>query len=213
MLHSQSIPRNNDNDDDDDDGDHQTNCKKKKRKTDKNGVPDALLFKPQASIALWKNNTLHEFVSVAIAMPDGLTHKDDTKVLVTEDQNTLRVDVRMPDMLSNVEMLHSFWNRPNSGLVPLPPYQPKIVAHDEFFASLRKTEGGTLFSTAFIKLPVMVQKKIKSVYRFGSATGGSILYVDLESVNTSGYKANNGNDFVMLQLEYLNSPKSATFYS
>jgi hypothetical protein len=170
-------------------------------------VPDALLFKPQASIGLWKDEAMHEFVSVAIAMPAGLTKNDDTKVRVLDDQSTLRVDVRMPDMLSNVGLLHSFWNRPGSGLVPLPPYHPKIVAHHDFFSSLRKREGDTLFSTALIKLPVMVQKSVMSVHRFGSTAGGSILYVDLEGINKGGSKTNNGGDFVLL--EDLTPPKSS----
>jgi hypothetical protein len=39
-------------------------------------VPEALTFKPQVSIAFWKDENMHEFVSVAIATPAGLTKKD-----------------------------------------------------------------------------------------------------------------------------------------
>ena len=160
------------------------------------GVPEPLVFKPQVSIALWKDENLHDFVSVAIAIPAGLTKKDDTKVSILDDLSHLRLDAKMPDLLSNVTALHSYWSRP--GMTPLPAYHPKILAHHDFFAKLRKREDEILFSTAIIKLPIMVQQKIMAVHRFGTVSGGSILYVDLEAINKSEYKADNGDEFVML---------------
>ena len=83
-------------------------------------------------------------------------------------------------------------------MTPLPAYHPKILAHHDFFSRLRKREDEILFSTAVIKLPIMVQQKILAVHRFGTVTGGSILYVDLEGINKSEYKADNGDKFVLL---------------
>lgn len=160
------------------------------------GVPEALTFKPQVSIALWKDENLHDFVSVAIAIPAGLTKRDDTKVSILDDICHMRVDAKMPDMLSDVTLLHSFWDRP--GMTPLPAYHPKILAHHDFFARLRKREDEILYSTAVIKLPIMVQQKMLAVHRFGTVTGGTILYVDLEGINKSEYKADNGDEFVLL---------------
>jgi hypothetical protein len=159
-------------------------------------VPEALTFKPQVSIAFWKDENMHEFVSVAIATPAGLTKKDDTKVCVLDDLCHLRVDAKMPDLLSDVTALHRYWSRP--GMTPLPAYHPKILAHHDFFSRLRKREDEILFSTAVIKLPIMVQQKILAVHRFGTVTGGSILYVDLEGINKSEYKADNGDEFILL---------------
>jgi hypothetical protein len=122
--------------------------------------------------------------------------KDDTKVCVLDDLCHLCVDAKMPDLLSNVTALHRYWSRP--GMTPLPDYHPKILAHHDFFSRLRKREDEILFSTAVIKLPIMVQQKILAVHRFGTVTGGSILYVDLEGINKSKYKADNGDEFVLL---------------
>ena len=88
------------------------------------GVPEALIFKPMIGISSWEDEVRHQNVSVAIAMPAGITKKDDTKIRVLDDQSTLRVDVRMPDMLFNVQKLHSYWNR--TGVTTLPMYHPKI---------------------------------------------------------------------------------------
>jgi hypothetical protein len=160
-------------------------------------VPEALIFKPQVLIALWKDENMHDFVSVAIATPAGLTKKDDTKVRILDDLSSMRLDARMPHLLSDVTALHSFWSRP--GMTPLPSYHPKILAHHDFFAALRTREEDALFSTAVIKLPIQVQKKILAVHRFGTVTGGSILYVDLEGINKSEYRADDGDEFIMLE--------------
>jgi hypothetical protein len=165
------------------------------------GIAEALIFKPQISIAQWKDENMHDFVSVAIAIPAGLTKKEDTKVRVLDDLSRIRLDARMPQLLSDVKALHSYWSRP--GMTPLPAYHPKILAHQDFFASLRSREGDILYSTAVIQLPIQVQKKILAVHRFGTVTGGSIVYIDLEGVNKSEYKDDDGDDFILLD----DSPK------
>jgi hypothetical protein len=63
---------------------------------------------------------------------------------------------------------------------------------------LRKHEDEILFSTAVIKLPIMIQQKNLAVHRFGTLTGGSILYVDLEGINKNEYKVDNGDEFVCI---------------
>ena len=63
---------------------------------------------------------------------------------------------------------------------------------------MRKHEDEILFSTAVIKLPIMIQQKVLAVHRFGTVTGGSILYVDLEGINKSEYKVDNGDEFVCI---------------
>ena len=155
-----------------------------------------LLYKPMYIISCWMDEDRHENVTVAIALPAGITKKEDTKVRVLDDQSSLRVDVRMPDMLANIDLLHSFWNR--GGRNPYPSYHPKITGFHEFFEKMRNREEDAVFSTALIKLPILVQKKLVDVKRFGSTTGGSILYVDLEGVTKSEYKVSNGDDFVFL---------------
>ena len=159
------------------------------------GVPEALIFKPMVSISLWKDEARHQNVSVAFAMPASITKKEDSKVSVLDDQSTLKVDVRIPEMLSNVDKLHSYWNR--GGMTTLPLYRLKIKGHKDFFANLRKREADTLFGTTHIKLPVLVQKNTAWTYRYGGVEG-SILYVDLEGVNKNEYKVDDGEDFVLL---------------
>ena len=179
----------------DDDDEEQPKKKLKANKENALGVPEALIFKPMISISLWEDEARHQNVSVAIAMPAGITKKEDTKISVLDDQSTLKVEVRIPEMLSNVHKLHSYWNR--GGMTTLPLYHPKIKGHEDFFANLRKREADSLFSIALIKLPVLVQKNIVGTYRYGGVEG-SILYVDLEGVNKSEYKVDDSEDFVLL---------------
>jgi hypothetical protein len=74
------------------------------------GVPEPLTFKPQVSIALWKDENMHEFISVAIVTLAGLTKKDDTKVCVLDDLcHLLHADAKMPDLLSDVTALHRYY--------------------------------------------------------------------------------------------------------
>ena len=88
----------------------------------------SLTSKPQVSIALWKDENMYEFISVAFVTLAGLTKKDDTKVCVLDDFCHLHVlDAKMPDLLSDVTALHRYWSRP--GMMPLPAYHPKILAH------------------------------------------------------------------------------------
>jgi hypothetical protein len=73
---------------------------------------------------------------------------------------------------------------------------------------LKTREDDILYSTAIIVLPMEVQKKVLGVARYGSATGGSILYVDLEGVNKSEYKVDDGDEFVLLDDCYRETKKS-----
>jgi hypothetical protein len=84
-------------------------------------------------------------------------------------------------------------------MTPRPAYHPtKVLSHHDFFVSLKTQEEDILYSTAIIKFPISVQKNILAVHCLGTVTGGSILNVDFEGVNKSEYKADNGNEFVML---------------
>lgn len=161
------------------------------------GIPEALVFKPQVSISLWQDDARQEFVSVAIAMPAGITERNDTKVRVLDDLTSIRVDIGIPPILGNPIELHRYWEKIGK---PLAPDCPRIKGHQDFQASIKNREVDKIYSTAVICLPIQVQKKILKIYRYGTWKLGSVLYIDLEGSSKSEYKLDDGDEFVMLDI-------------
>jgi hypothetical protein len=159
-------------------------------------LPSLLTWKPHYAMSQWVNHQLHDMVTVVVSLTGGVDIEEECKVFVSDNNNDLVVQERMIKMLTDVDLMHSHWNRKNPNAYP--PTNPKIMGFHKFFSTIRKREDDELFTTAIIPLPFPVQTTIVDMHKLGNDKGARLLYVDLKAMACSEYKSAPKNELIFI---------------
>jgi hypothetical protein len=110
---------------------------------------------PTYALAMWKDDKLRKRVTVCVSFDGGVNLEDDVTLRVSEDGSKLEIKARVVKRLNDVDTLHEYHRQKWKD--SLPPFHPKIIAFQEFFKALKKTEDEFIYNEAVIFLPFPVQ--------------------------------------------------------
>lgn len=130
-----------------------------------------------------------------VLLPSGVSDKHQSKVFVSEDGTKLHVEIVWPVMLSDVSLLHKFWN---DNTVAIPDSHPKIVGFHSYFQDLRKKDSNPIFSFGKIELPFPVCKSATSIKRIGDKSGARVICIELTALENANYLDKDADDFCIM---------------
>lgn len=135
---------------------------------------------PTYALAMWKDDKLRKRVTVCVSFDGGVNLEDDVRVRISEDGLKLEIKARVIKRLNDVDTLHEYHRQKSKD--SLPPFHPKIIAFQEFFKALKKTEDECIYNEAVILLPFPVQGAFVEEMRLKDQYTSLSVYVEMLAI-------------------------------